>query len=207
MDLEDEAGARREAVFTEIWRDNGWGGAESRSGPGSGVARTEPFRAALEAFLARVRPRLVYDAPCGDWCWMRHVRLPEGAAYLGADIVSPMIAELNARDARPGVAFTTADVVAADPPAEADVWLCRESLFHLTLADAVRVVERWRASKIEWFLATTTPTVGLNAEMTTGGWRRLNLALAPFPLGPPLEVLPDAAPADPAKVVGVWRRA
>lgn len=194
----------RSAIFTEIWRKHAWPG-ESRSGPGSGVARTAPLRAALEAFLEREPPHLFYDAPCGDFLWMQHVTLPARTHYLGADIVAPMIEELQNRHTTPTRTFRVADIVAEPPPA-CDIWLCRESLFHLTLIDAQAVVAQWRASAIPVFMATTSPAITRNQDIATGAWRPLNLALAPFDLGPPAERLPDGAPADPSKCVGVWRR-
>jgi hypothetical protein len=122
---------------------------------------------------------------------------------LGADIVEPLIERANVDFARPGVAFIRRDIV-CEPPPSAEAWLCREALFHLTLAEGASVVEQWRKSGIKWFLATTTPTVQQNTEVETGGWRKLNLELAPFHLGPPHVRLPDAAPADPDKIVGGW---
>ncbi|MBL8545676.1 MAG: hypothetical protein JNL81_04385 [Hyphomonadaceae bacterium] len=194
----------RGAIFTEIWRKHIWPG-ESRSGPGSGVARTAPLRAALEAFLEREQPQLFYDAPCGDFLWMQHVKLPARTHYLGADIVAPMIKDLQRRYTTPARAFGVTDIVAAPPPA-CDIWLCRESLFHLTLTDAQAVIAHWRTSTIPIFLATTSPTVTENHDIATGAWRPLNLERAPFNLGPPSETLPDGAPADPHKCIGVWRR-
>lgn len=201
----DDPRRDRASIFSRIWRNNLWLGAESRSGPGSGVARTAPFRAALEAWLEAERIGVLYDAPCGDFHWMAHVRLPAGARYIGADIVPEMIAGLQAEHGGLGRRFVVADIV-EDSAAAADAWLCRESLFHLPLADALKVVERWRASSIPWFLATTTTGVGANADIESGGWRLLNLEAEPFDLGPPVARLPDAAPADPFKTVGVWRR-
>lgn len=194
----------RNAIFTEIWRQHMWQG-ESRSGPGSGVARTAPLRAALEALLEREQPQLLYDAPCGDFLWMQHVKLPEGARYLGADIVKPMIDDLQNRYATPTRSFRVTDIV-IEPPPMCDVWLCRESLFHLTLTDAQAVITHWRASTIPMFLATTSPTVTDNQDIATGDWRPLNLECGPFNLGPPSEYLPDGAAADPHKCIGVWRR-
>ncbi|QGZ95548.1 class I SAM-dependent methyltransferase [Terricaulis silvestris] len=194
----------RSAIFTSIWRKDLWQGTESRSGPGSGVARTAPLRAALEALLDREQPRLFYDAPCGDFVWMQHVRMPEGTHYLGADIVAPMIADTESRFGAANRTFRVADIVSAPPP-PADMWLCREALFHLTLEDALAVVAHWRASAIPMFLANTSPTVTDNADITTGDWRPLNLERPPFNLGPATEYLPDGAPTDPHKCVGVWR--
>ena len=196
---------RRRQVFESIWLANQWGGAESRSGPGSGVVRTAPFRAALEKFLRRVDARVIYDAPCGDFHWMSHVSLPAGCAYIGADIVPALVDLVRRRYQTPGRDFRVADIV-AEPPAAADVWLCRESLFHLSFEDALAVVAHWRRSSIRYFLATTTPTLLANTDVASGDWRMLNLNAPPFDLGDPAEVLPDGAPADPDKVIGVWTR-
>jgi len=198
--------SRRAAVFDAIWRRNLWGGTESRSGLGSGVARTAEFRAALEAFLSEIGCRSLYDAPCGDFVWMRHVRLPPGAVYIGADIVPGLIAEAQALYGQPGRWFRVADIVSQPPPA-ADVWLCRESLFHLSLAEGAAVLDHWRRSSIPWFLSTTTPTLGSNPDIVTGGWRPLNLERPPFGLPPPALRLPDGSERDPDKIVGAWRLA
>jgi hypothetical protein len=198
MDRESRAEA-----FARIWRDNVWGDPESRSGAGSRVARTERFRAALTAFVHEVRPRVLYDAPCGDFNWMSLVKLPPGTAYVGADIVPELIASLRERYETPERTFRVADIVEDDPP-PADVWLCRESLFHLPLADVQRVIEHWRRSGIRYFLATTTTAVEHNTDIAAGWWRPLNLTAPPFDLGTPSLRLEDAAPADPLKYVGVW---
>ena len=197
--------AAHEQVFGEIWRTNAWGDPETRSGPGSTTARTSAFRATLEAFLENIRPQILYDAPCGDFNWMRHVRLPRGVRYIGADIVTDMIAELQRTYASPERRFLVRDIV-LDPPLDANVWLCRESLFHLPLAEIERVLIHWRASSIEYFLATTSPSIGSNQDIAMGAWRPINMEIEPFGLGLAQFYLPDAAPADPAKVVGVWRK-
>lgn len=195
----------RSAIFEAIWADNLWGSAQSRSGPGSEVERTAPFRAALAGFLARVGARRLYDAPCGDYNWMRHVALPEGTAYVGADIVAPMIAQLQRDHGAEDRRFIVADIV-TDPPPAADVWLCRESLFHLSLDEVRRVIAHWRASSIPYLLATSTPTVAANTDIRAGGWRPLNMELDDFDLGPPVSRIPDGSPRDVHKVIGVWVR-
>lgn len=195
----------RSEVFERIWRENVWGSPQSRSGAGSEIARTAELRRSLQALLEQLRPGLIYDAPCGDFNWMRLVGLPEGARYLGADIVRPMIDELQGLFGDDRRTFVVSDIVEQAPPA-ADIWICRESLFHLTLDEGLRVIEHWRRSDIPWFIATTTPTVVENHDIETGDWRPLNLQASPFSLGPTADWLPDRAPADPAKALGVWRR-
>jgi hypothetical protein len=191
----------RSAIFEKIWTENHWGSAESRSGLGSEVERTVPFRASLEAFLAKIRIGPLYDAPCGDFNWMRHVKLPEGMTYIGADIVAPMISELQ-RDHGSNVRrFQVADIV-TDPPPPANVWLCRESLFHLSLDECRTVIAHWRTSTIPYFLATSTPTVARNTDIKAGGWRPLNMELTDFDLGQPI-----AKSRDVDMVVGVGSQA
>jgi hypothetical protein len=197
--------AGHQTIFSHIWRNNIWQSAESRSGPGSSVARTTGFRAALESFLQSINARSLYDAPCGDFVWMQHVKLPPGARYIGADVVPDMIADLQRTHANAERQFIVADIV-LDPPPLVDVWLCRECLFHLPLAGGVAAINQWRASQVPYFLATTTPAVTENVDIAPGGWRRLNMEIAPFNLGPADAYLPDAAPADPEKAVGIWRR-
>jgi hypothetical protein len=194
-----------ERVFSEIWRNNLWGDRETRSGPGSTVVRTEGFRRALEGFLQQVNPGVLYDAPCGDFNWMRLVRLPPQTGYIGADVVPELIALLERNHASDHRRFLLRDVV-FDAPPDADVWLCRESLFHLSLAEIGMVIDQWRESSISYFLATTSTAITTNTDIATGGWRPINMEIDPFTLGPPQLYLPDAAPSDPSKVVGVWRK-
>lgn len=203
----DEAALRaaHDRAFSDIWRENAWGDPETRSGPGSTTVRTAAFRGALESFLEKTKPRVFYDAPCGDFNWMRLVRLPPAVRYVGADVVVDMIAQLQSDHGRLDRTFLVRDIV-FDPPPEADVWLCRESLFHLPLAEIEMVLDRWRASSIAYFLATTSPSMVCNQDVPVGAWRSINMEIVPFDLGPAQAYLPDAAPTDPAKVVGVWRQ-
>src|SRR4051812_27850000 len=64
-----------DAVFSDIYRNNSWGDAESVSGRGSTLARTEVIRRSLPGLLESVGARSLLDAPCGDFNWMRHVEL------------------------------------------------------------------------------------------------------------------------------------
>lgn len=85
------------------------------------IARTEAFRLVLETFLEHVNPRVLYDAPCGD--------------------------------------FTCA----------------------------------WCACRC-------------NTDIAVGGWQRINMKIEPFSLGPTRAYLPDIAPSNTSKVVGIWKK-
>ncbi|HEX5706416.1 MAG TPA: hypothetical protein VFX96_03930, partial [Pyrinomonadaceae bacterium] len=80
-----------EDIFSGIYAENFWGEAESVSGRGSTLARTEVVRRELPSLLAEVGAKSLLDAPCGDFNWMREVELA-GIVYTGADVVAELVA-------------------------------------------------------------------------------------------------------------------
>src|SRR6266704_119458 len=68
-----------QAAFTQIYRDNAWQNAESRSGHGSTVERTALIRYVLAALVEEFGIRSLLDAPCGDFNWMKEVPLPNSS--------------------------------------------------------------------------------------------------------------------------------
>lgn len=85
------------SIFNQIHRENHWKNAESASGGGSTVAFTESIRTELESWLTRERIASLADIPCGDFNWMRKVRLPDGCRYIGMDIVLELVERNRAR--------------------------------------------------------------------------------------------------------------
>src|SRR6185295_16640264 len=77
-------------IFTDIYLSNFWADAESVSGRGSTIARTEVIRTSLPALLESVGAKTLLDAPCGDFNWMRNVDL-SGIEYTGVDVVVELI--------------------------------------------------------------------------------------------------------------------
>jgi hypothetical protein len=192
----------RRRVFERIYAENAWLCEESRSGPGSTLARTAQLREALPALLRELGVRSLLDAPCGDFHWMAEVPLP-GVAYTGVDIVPALIEANRARFAAPGRAFAQADIV-RDPLPYADAILCRECLVHLPLAAAVSTLANFRRSGARWLIATTFPGTRKNEEVATGWWRPLDLERPPFSLPPAIRHLNERLPAWPDKALGVW---
>ena len=80
-------------VFQNAYRGNIWGDPESVSGPGSGLRRTEAFRDQIPLLLAELGARSLIDAGCGDFNWVKEIRLPL-EWYLGVEIV-PELASRN----------------------------------------------------------------------------------------------------------------
>ncbi len=83
--------ANAEEAFRVIYKSNFWRSAESISGNGSTLASTAVFRAEFEPLLHARRVATLFDAPCGDFNWMKQVKFPDGMKYIGADIVGELI--------------------------------------------------------------------------------------------------------------------
>ncbi len=191
--------------FALIHRLNYWGNAESVSGNGSSLDSTAVFRAGFEALLRERGIASVFDAPCGDFNWMRAVALPAGCVYLGGDIVAAVVAENTRLHGKAGVTFREFDLIAEAFPA-ADLWLCRDCLIHLSNADIVRVLTNFVASEIPFALITSHPHVTANVDIRTGQYRDVNLQGAPFGLPAPEAILKDRPVGEAARIVGLWRR-
>jgi hypothetical protein len=194
-----------EDAFHDIYENNGWGCAESRSGFGSSLDYTAPLRKSLERLLRRLSVRVFLDAPCGDYNWMQHVRLPEATRYVGGDIVRPLIADLQARHGDELHSFKPLDIVKDTLP-EADLWLCRDVLFHLPTADAMSALANFASSRIPYILTTTYDFPEENVDVRPGGFRYLNLARAPFMLPRPQRKIADFNFPNPPRYLALWSR-
>ena len=193
-------------IFQRYWADNHWRNPETRSGDGSTLAYTEPLRRELPPLLARLGVRSMLDLPCGDFHWIRHMPLPEGLRYVGADVVPGMIAELQSRHGGALHRFRCIDALADDLP-EADLWLCRDLVFHLPNADVLKLLARFARSRIGHLLITShAATANVNADTFMGGFQLVNLQLPPFALPEPDERLPDWVAGYPERWMLLYRR-
>lgn len=191
-------------TFTAIYQTNAWQNAESRSGPGSTVARCEPVVRALAELIREFAVGTLLDAPCGDFNWMKDIPLP-GTAYLGVDVVPEMI-ERNLRlYGAPGRAFRCLDITRGPLP-RVDMIFCRDCLVHLCHVDALKALTVFKRSGSRYLATTTFPAQEANEDVATGGWRPLNLEKAPFFLPPPVRLVSDGCPIPEYtdKALGVW---
>lgn len=83
-----------------------------------------------------------------------------------------------------------------------DAVLCRDALIHLSLTDILRALSNIRRSGAKYLLATSHETTSANTDIATGGWRSVNLTLAPFNLPPPLERIVENPQT--GKILGIW---
>lgn len=191
-------------IFSDYHRENFWGNDESVSGPGSTLEYTERIRAELPGLFAKYQIRSILDAPCGDYNWFRHVERPE-ISYLGADIVPDLIRKNNENFKDKNTSFQVTDIT-KDPLPAADLWICRDALFHLSNEHIVAALNNFVNSEIKYLLTTSNIEASKNKDILTGQCRLLNLQLAPFNLPTPLQVLNDGIDGEPVRKMCLWDR-
>lgn len=196
--------------FTWIYQNNHWISDESASGLGSTLQYTENLRRELPGLFERFSIRRIFDAPCGDFNWMRHLLQTVGprVSYTGGDIVRPLIDAHNEHYSSDTVRFIHIDLITGTLP-QADLMICRDCLFHLSFADTRSVLRNFLDSGIPYLLTTTHTHLEdfSNKDIATGDFRLINLYAAPyhFPRDP-LMVIQDWVAPDPERTMCLWSR-
>ena len=199
--LPDSAASK--SKFDEIATGNLWGSSESLSGAGSEILRTERYREALIRLVQERGFRSMFDAPCGDLNWMHLALEKMDVDYEGGDI-SPSLIDMN-RERFPELKFIEFDIT-CDPFPAADVWHCRDCLFHLSYRDVDLALRNFAKSDIPYALITNHRGLIRNVDIETGGWRYIDLRRAPFNLPAPETMLDDYNPGELPRYVGLWTR-
>jgi predicted 2-oxoglutarate/Fe(II)-dependent dioxygenase YbiX len=168
------------STFGDIYKANALKSSESKSGTGSELKATATLRKELAVLLQRYDIKSMLDIPCGDFNWMKEVNR-DGIDYTGADIVPDLIA--HNRAAYPNVKFDVMDLTASDLP-KVDLVLVRDCLGHLSDANVLKAIENIRRSGSKYLLATSFTKWDKNTDIADGGWRCINLMIAPFKLKP-----------------------
>ena len=192
--------AARNAVFCQIWRDNVWGCAETRSGPGSALASTTALRTGLRSICSDLDIRILADAGCGDLNWIAEL-LPTLRLYFGYEIVPDLVADLRQRFNHHANCFFKQSDIVIDALPPADAILCRDCLTHLPLDGALMALRRFQQTGANYLLATTHAT-GRNVWVASGGWYAIDLTAPPFNFPPPEFSLIDDETG--TKRLGVW---
>lgn len=193
--------------FEWIYKRNAWGGL-TPSGQGSSLEYTANLRKDLSKLLKDFSIQTLFDAPCGDFNWMRQVLSEADIRYIGADIVPPLITSLNQKYGDARTSFIHADLTVDRFP-KADLMICRDCLFHLSFQDAELVLRNFLRSGIPYLLTSTYVTRGtfLNKDIRTGQFRLIDLFTSPFNLpGDPLLRIDDWIPPYPERQMCLWSR-
>jgi len=194
--------------FTYIYESNYWSGDESVSGKGSSLKATENIRNALLYLFEKHGIKTLFDAPCGDFNWMQKVVAQSGINYIGADIVETLVDKNNSSFSDPKTRFLKMDITNDDFP-NADLWLCRHCLFHMSYRDIHDTLTRFLDSSIPLMLTTTNIVEKgyVNLDIVTGDFRQIDLFSAPFCFSS--DVLfrtHDYVPPDYAMDICLWEK-
>lgn len=192
--------ARRRSMqetFSQIYESGAWtlpGGSSevdvSLSGPGSNLQQTAALRAELPRLVADLGIRSFLDAPCGDYFWMSRVDLGV-ESYVGVDVVPEVIHRNRDRFAGPGRDFRVLDIIQDQIP-PVDLIFSRDCLVHFNDDNVRRALEQFKKSGAKYLATTTFVGRTENAEdIVAGGWRPLNLSIAPFALPQPIRVIDE----------------
>ena len=195
-------------IFSEIYERNLWESKESRSGIGSELVATKNVRDHLPIIFEKFEIVNIFDAPCGDFNWMRLVPLHPNMAYIGWDIVPAIIEANKAKSEDAQHRFAVGNIL-LDPLPSADIMICRDCLFHFSNADILLALENFLKSKIKFFLSTSHTALdeSTNTDIPTGYFRRIDLFSEPFCF--PRNVLysvDDFAPNHVGRQMHMWNR-
>ncbi|MFI0435523.1 MAG: class I SAM-dependent methyltransferase [Parachlamydiaceae bacterium] len=180
---EGQAVDTAEIKFSEIYDKAIWGRNEEGlgySGGGSSVKNAAAYMEFLQNFLKVNAIKSVVDVGCGDWTFSRYLDW-NGIDYTGYDIVKNVIERNLVSFSTPSIQFIHGNAVHMDLP-EADLLICKDVLQHLSNEDVFFFLNQ--IHKFKYCLITNdvdqTSMGGANSQISSGGYRTLDLTAAPF---------------------------
>jgi 2-polyprenyl-3-methyl-5-hydroxy-6-metoxy-1,4-benzoquinol methylase len=172
-------------IFEDIHKNGGWRNDESVSGSGSMLRNAKNLVELLPIIFQQYNIRTVLDIPCGDFNWMKQVRLDE-VKYIGCDIVGKLVENNQRKHSDKQLSFFVADIT-EDVLPRVDLILCRDCLVHFSNKDVLKALRNVIKSGSSFLLVTTFPDHE-NRDIVTGNWRPLNLQSPPFNLPEPVRI-------------------
>ena len=173
----------REAVFQHFYESRKWGG--NVSGAGSTKEATRRLVEVFPSVVKELGVTSILDAACGNLEWFPEMDLGD-VEYVGVDIVRNLIDSnlSNFPDRR----FEFLDITRDDLP-ECDMVFARDVLVHLPYSDICRFLASVKRSGAKYLAATSFVGRDRNSDVRVGGWRTLNMEVAPFHLGNPITTI------------------
>jgi hypothetical protein len=180
-------------VFTDIYVNNKWVYKPEypKSGFGSMKENAKNLSDQLPELFAEFQIKSVLDAGCGDMTWMSELLLDLDISYHGVDIVDELIA-VN-QNTYPEYNFSVCDI-SQDPLPKADIMICRDCLFHMSLKNIAKTLKNFVNSDIKYLLTTNIENTEkllstergskfcINNNAQDGDWCLLDLRADPFGL-------------------------
>ncbi len=187
-----------EAVFTEIYQKNIWGGEPGTFCSGTGSrdsAVVEPYIESMKRELGRIGAAhlTAVDLGCGDYSIGARLSASCGH-YIGIDVVRALVDHNNARFGNDRVLFHHIDIVRDELPA-GDICFVRQVLQHLSNDQIVTVLAKlhqYRYVFITEHLPSPDRLVQKNMDKPHGGDIRVSsgsgvfLGTSPFLVAPRL---------------------
>jgi glycosyltransferase involved in cell wall biosynthesis len=197
-----------EKKFRKIYDNNLFGGTMSKSGPGSDLTQTAVIRKEIPKLLKELNIRVLMDAPCGDFFWMKETALGV-EKYIGIDIVENIIRKNRLWYGESQREFLCRDII-HDMLPRADIILCRDCFVHQRFEQARAVIMNFKRSGAIYLLTTTFTERKQNVDLEGEDiWRPLNLELSPFNFPNPLRIIKEncteANSGYQDKSLGLWR--
>lgn len=179
---------------------------ETGCGAGSTLENTASIRSEIPRLLAGLDVAILLDAPCGDFNWMSRTDLSD-IQYIGCDYDNEHLIKARNRVSNPlsyspqSKTLMCLDLCKEDLPV-ADLMICRDFLQHLPTKMVRDVINNFLKSGISWLLATSHDNSENTEINKIGGFRRINLTVAPFNFSEPMRSLDDG----PSRILGLWHR-
>ena len=166
--------------FNEIYKKNLWRSKETRSGEGSELNYTLPLRKWLIRKLKKLKIKILVDAPCGDFNWMKMIISKTNIYYFGLDIVNSVIKK-NKLYSNTKTSFKVANIC-KDPLPKCDLLMVRDCLFHFSYKDIDKFLKNISKTKFKYLLITNhiVEKNFMNRDIITGDFRKINLFRYPF---------------------------
>lgn len=203
-------------VFTSIYEKNIWGSKETRSGKGAEIKATTKVIKALPVVLKKYDITGLVDIGCGECNWMSRV-FPEIGTYLGIDVVDEIIAKNTKKYATGNIKFDSQEFpywMANLYSTQYQAVLFADMLVHLPTHVVQHYIDAIKQTKIRYIFATTFPEIKENTdvELNEIAWRPLNMAIEPYELGEPIEMIRynefyvcETGEKIKEKYIGLWK--
>jgi SAM-dependent methyltransferase len=129
-------------TFTEIYKNNVWGGEKDEyySGPGSLDPSVGEYTKIVRDFIVKHNISKVVDLGCGDFSVGIQTIVP-GMRYIGTDIVKPLIDHNNEVYGNKNISFLCLDIIKDELP-EGQLCLIRQVLQHLSNEEILQVLTK-----------------------------------------------------------------
>ncbi len=174
-----------EAIMTEIY--NTWAWTATITTPAQLCTQ-------LPSAFQELEIKSILDCGCGDgnppWILTLDLSGISGLSYLGADIVEPLVAKLQAQYTTPTVKFQKMNIL-RDPPETADLWFARDFCCLYQKPEIMLFFQKFLESKSPFLAITSVDTDRTYQKYATGSWIQLNVQKAPLYMPEPLMELED----------------